>query len=218
MRRGLRGLYGHAAAAVESAARRAPASAAAWCATPAAASATTTRRPYGSFGPDEHDDKVGRPTTPWVRQVISGVDLMRHPKYNKGLAFSEAERDRLYLRGLLPPAVLTQEVQIERCILNIRCVCLCFLGCVLGCVVGFFWVEVGRGGRAFVRVECSGCGGGGGGGGGGALSLSLCLSLSLSHAHTKETIQQNQTNKTHEITHRQLLNQPYTTNKNKTKQ
>jgi len=66
------------------------------------------------------EDKAGRPTTPWVRQVISGVDLMRHPKYNKGLAFSEAERDRLYLRGLLPPAVLTQEVQLERAILNVR--------------------------------------------------------------------------------------------------
>jgi malate dehydrogenase (oxaloacetate-decarboxylating)(NADP+) len=66
------------------------------------------------------DDKMGRPTTPWVRQVISGVDLMRHPKYNKGLAFSESERDRLYLRGLLPPAVLSQEVQLERAILNIR--------------------------------------------------------------------------------------------------
>ncbi|WIA32021.1 hypothetical protein OEZ86_002874 [Tetradesmus obliquus] len=63
---------------------------------------------------------MGRPTTPWVRQVISGVDLMRHPKYNKGLAFSESERDRLYLRGLLPPAVLSQEVQLERAILNIR--------------------------------------------------------------------------------------------------
>lgn len=68
----------------------------------------------------DEDDKLGRPTTPWVRQVISGVDLMRHPKYNKGLAFSEAERDRLYLRGLLPPAVLSQEVQLERAVLNIR--------------------------------------------------------------------------------------------------
>jgi hypothetical protein len=68
----------------------------------------------------EEEDKLGRPTTPWVRQVISGVDLMRHPKYNKGLAFSEAERDRLYLRGLLPPAVLSQEVQLERAILNLR--------------------------------------------------------------------------------------------------
>jgi hypothetical protein len=68
----------------------------------------------------DDDDRVGRPTTPWVRQVISGVDLMRHPKYNKGLAFSETERDRLYLRGLLPPAVLSQEVQLERTVLNIR--------------------------------------------------------------------------------------------------
>lgn len=41
-------------------------------------------------------------------QVISGADLMRHPKYNKGLAFSDTERDRLYLRGLLPPTVLSQ--------------------------------------------------------------------------------------------------------------
>lgn len=45
---------------------------------------------------------------------------MRHPKYNKGLAFTEAERDRMYLRGLLPPAVLSQEVQLERTMLNIR--------------------------------------------------------------------------------------------------
>jgi len=70
--------------------------------------------------PSEDDDKAGRPTTPWVRQVISGVDLMRHPKYNKGLAFSDSERDRLYLRGLLPPVTLSQEVQLERTMLNIR--------------------------------------------------------------------------------------------------
>lgn len=37
-----------------------------------------------------------------------------------GLAFSEEERGRLYLRGLLPPAVLSQEVQAERCMINIR--------------------------------------------------------------------------------------------------
>jgi malate dehydrogenase (oxaloacetate-decarboxylating)(NADP+) len=41
-------------------------------------------------------------------------------QYNKGLAFSHHERDRLYLRGLLPPAVLSQEIQAERVILNIR--------------------------------------------------------------------------------------------------
>ena len=37
-----------------------------------------------------------------------------------GLAFSEEERERLYLRGLLPPAVLSQEVQAERALVNIR--------------------------------------------------------------------------------------------------
>ena len=146
---------------------------------------------------DEEDHS--RPTTPWVRSVISGVDLMRDarvgaplpllgwvcvcqmnlrlgtgvpvsgscsmlcgclrgqapsklgwprapmpkgascwaqepspilppstcppfacPQYNKGLAFSQLERDRLYLRGLLPPAVLSQEVQAERVMTNIR--------------------------------------------------------------------------------------------------
>lgn len=50
--------------------------------------------------------------------VISGADLTRNPKYNKGLAFTEQERDRLYLRGLLPPAILPQNVQVL-CILCI---------------------------------------------------------------------------------------------------
>lgn len=46
--------------------------------------------------------------------VISGADLTRNPKYNKGLAFTETERDRLYLRGLLPPAILSQDVQVDQ--------------------------------------------------------------------------------------------------------
>eukprot|EP00890_Picochlorum_soloecismus_P002333 jgi/Picsp_1/30/NSC_00030-R1_malate dehydrogenase (oxaloacetate-decarboxylating)(nadp+) len=69
---------------------------------------------------DEDDGPLSRPTTPWVRNVISGVDLMRNAKYNKGLAFTQQERDRLYLRGLLPPAVLSQQVQSERVLINIR--------------------------------------------------------------------------------------------------
>lgn len=71
--------------------------------------------------PDELGDEYNsRPTTPWVRTVVSGVDLLRNAKYNKGLAFTEGERDRLYLRGLLPPAVLTQEVQAERVLTNLN--------------------------------------------------------------------------------------------------
>ena len=49
---------------------------------------------------------------PCLCRVISGVDLLRHPKYNKGLAFKDDERDRLYLRGLLPPAIISQDVQV----------------------------------------------------------------------------------------------------------
>ena len=51
--------------------------------------------------------------TPCLCRVISGVDLLRHPKYNKGLAFRDEERDRLYLRGLLPPAIISQDVQVR---------------------------------------------------------------------------------------------------------
>ncbi|CAG9461624.1 unnamed protein product [Pedinophyceae sp. YPF-701] len=63
---------------------------------------------------------MGRPTIPWVRQVINGASLIRDCKYNKGLAFTESERDRLYLRGLLPPAVLSQRSQLARVMVNIR--------------------------------------------------------------------------------------------------
>ena len=67
-------------------------------------------------GDDEYDSKM----IPWVRTVISGVGIMRHPKYNKGLAFSDKERDTLHLRGLLPPAVLSLSTQIKRVMINIR--------------------------------------------------------------------------------------------------
>ena len=33
----------------------------------------------------------------------TGIALLQDPSLNKGTAFTEAERDRLHLRGLLPP-------------------------------------------------------------------------------------------------------------------
>ena len=60
----------------------------------ALSSQTGAIRLVGSVGVLPDDDIPERPSTPWVRQVISGVDLMRHPKYNKGMAFSDGERDR----------------------------------------------------------------------------------------------------------------------------
>ncbi|KAG7641366.1 Malic enzyme N-terminal domain [Arabidopsis suecica] len=58
--------------------------------------------------------------TPWSLSVSSGYSLLRDPRYNKGLAFTEKERDTHYLRGLLPPVVLDQKLQEKRLMNNIR--------------------------------------------------------------------------------------------------
>ncbi|KAG4940650.1 hypothetical protein JHK87_044521 [Glycine soja] len=49
--------------------------------------------------------------TPWNFSVASGYSLLRDPQYNKGLAFTEKERDAHYLRGLLPPTITSQQLQ-----------------------------------------------------------------------------------------------------------
>ncbi|MEJ2203174.1 MAG: NAD-dependent malic enzyme [Gemmatimonadota bacterium] len=49
-----------------------------------------------------------------------GVQLLHDPVRNKGTSFTEAERDALGLRGLLPPKVLSQELQATRIITNLR--------------------------------------------------------------------------------------------------
>ncbi|XP_019438433.1 PREDICTED: NADP-dependent malic enzyme [Lupinus angustifolius] len=58
--------------------------------------------------------------TPWHFSVASGSTLLRDPRYNKGLAFTEIERDAHYLRGLLPPAVYNQDLQEKRVMHNLR--------------------------------------------------------------------------------------------------
>lgn len=49
-----------------------------------------------------------------------GADLLNDPVLNKGTAFSEAERDALGLRGLLPPRVMTQDEQMARILPGVR--------------------------------------------------------------------------------------------------
>jgi len=46
--------------------------------------------------------------------------LLKERRKNKSTAFSREERDRLGLRGLLPYAVSTQDMQVERVMTNIR--------------------------------------------------------------------------------------------------
>lgn len=58
--------------------------------------------------------------TPWVVSVASGYSLLRDPRYNKGLAFTEEERESHYLRGLLPPSVISQELQEKKLMESIR--------------------------------------------------------------------------------------------------
>ena len=49
-----------------------------------------------------------------------GMALLRDPLLNKGTAFTEAERDALGLRGLLPAHVLSMEEQAARVLTNLR--------------------------------------------------------------------------------------------------
>jgi malate dehydrogenase (oxaloacetate-decarboxylating)(NADP+) len=47
-------------------------------------------------------------------QHLSGYDLLRDPRLNKGTAFTEEERRKYRLQGLLPPAVTNMELQAAR--------------------------------------------------------------------------------------------------------
>ncbi len=52
--------------------------------------------------------------------MLSGVNLLHDPILNKGIAFTEKERDALGLRGLLPARVSSQEEQVSRALENLR--------------------------------------------------------------------------------------------------
>jgi hypothetical protein len=49
-----------------------------------------------------------------LRTAQKGIDILHDPLWNKGMGFPFAERDRLGLRGLLPPIVKTMEAQLDR--------------------------------------------------------------------------------------------------------
>ena len=51
---------------------------------------------------------------------LRGLALLRDPLLNKGTAFTEAERDALGVRGLLPAHVLSMDDQVARVMTNLR--------------------------------------------------------------------------------------------------
>jgi malate dehydrogenase (oxaloacetate-decarboxylating)(NADP+) len=65
--------------------------------------------------PRENATRTHPPLSPWFPR---GVTLLHDPELNKGTAFSEAERDLLGLKGLLPPHVCSQEEQVARVLGN----------------------------------------------------------------------------------------------------
>ena len=63
--------------------------------------------------------KAKKPKAP-ARPPVRGLALLQDPRFNKGMAFTEVERDRLGLRGLMPPCMLTQTQQVARVLENFR--------------------------------------------------------------------------------------------------
>jgi malate dehydrogenase (oxaloacetate-decarboxylating)(NADP+) len=69
----------------------------------------------GNFSTN-HGQKYPKP----LRTKQYGIDVLHDPLWNKSSAFDYSERDRLGLRGLLPPTVRTLEDQVARVIKAIR--------------------------------------------------------------------------------------------------
>lgn len=61
-----------------------------------------------------------RSAAPLPKWFPRGTAVLRDPSLNKGTAFTDAERELLGLRGLLPPHVSTPEEQVTRVLENFR--------------------------------------------------------------------------------------------------
>ncbi|KAI4353068.1 hypothetical protein L6164_002045 [Bauhinia variegata] len=62
-------------------------------------------------------------TTGGIRPSIvhkRSLDILHDPWFNRGTAFTMTERDRLDLRGLLPPNVMSPQLQIERFMVDLK--------------------------------------------------------------------------------------------------
>eukprot|EP00981_Chlorochromonas_danica_P009703 scaffold2799_cov159-Ochromonas_danica.AAC.20 len=55
-----------------------------------------------------------------LRTKKHGIDVLHDPLWNKSMAFDMSERDRLGLRGLLPPTIRSLELQVKRNVERLR--------------------------------------------------------------------------------------------------
>ena len=72
----------------------------------------------GSTVWDEPLDQSKYPKSLKTKQF--GIEILHDPLWNKSMAFDHSERDRLGLRGLLPPVVRNIEGQAHRLIEQVR--------------------------------------------------------------------------------------------------
>jgi len=76
------------------------------------------RQLYGTMGflgkDEDHQDREYSERRPDITKTIRkrGMEVIQDPIYNKGTAHPENERDRLCLRGLLPPRYATLDLQV----------------------------------------------------------------------------------------------------------
>lgn len=88
-------------------------------------SASTARRALSSsaknWGTLVDGDRF-RFLSPLNARKSKGVDILNDPLWNKGTAFTPAERDRLKLRGLLPTQVKTLEEQKATFLTKLRAI------------------------------------------------------------------------------------------------
>ncbi|KAG6955801.1 hypothetical protein JG688_00011731 [Phytophthora aleatoria] len=103
---------------------------------PRASSALQTRFLSAPVSTEDHEDdeeamSFGEPTgsehdtldtylttlkkyNPPIKTGLKGLNIIHDPLYNKGTGFPHVERDRLGLRGLVPPRRLTVEAQLTK--------------------------------------------------------------------------------------------------------
>ncbi|XP_046738604.1 NADP-dependent malic enzyme-like isoform X1 [Diprion similis] len=78
-------------------------------------------RPHDSTMSSLERDQLGQrgPGDDVCAGLTRGLDHVKNPQLNKGMAFTIEERQTLGIHGLLPAAVKTQEEQLELCRLNL---------------------------------------------------------------------------------------------------